>query len=252
MIFVSAFHAEAQEVVVTQKKKKSNSGAIVAVAGIGVVGAIAAACIFGNSNNTTTRSQTSSLRNINNFALNNPPAAAQPTVRDVAVTAPAPIVSGALAGALTITPRVEMSCLRSPQQKSAFEVTALKEQLMRAAGFCNMQDRLRSFSFRFSAQFNQARQGVASHFRNRTREDRYMTDLAGHQSLANNSYMVSQSSPAARAQVPPVADAQGLRVHCAVQDALYRQVESLRNPQDIVQLAAAHQQPLVSPCGTTR
>ena len=235
-LVIGALQVDAQEVV-TQKKKKNNSGTIAAVAGIGIVGTIAAVCLFNNTNNTTTRSQSSSLRNINNFTLNNPPAAATPP-RVVAAASPA---APAAAGALTISTRVEMTCLRSSQQKSAFEVTALKEQLMRGATLCGMQDRLRSFSFRFTNEFNQARQGVASYFRNRTREDRYMTDLAGHQSLVNNSFVNGNGGNGA-----------GQRAHCAIQDALYRQVEGLRNPQEIIQLAATHQQPLVSPCGATR
>ncbi|MFN8945528.1 MAG: hypothetical protein ACK5WZ_13005 [Pseudobdellovibrionaceae bacterium] len=210
--------------------KSKTTKKVALVAGVGIAGAIAAICLFPGSTTNSTRSQTSNLRAISSFA------AAQPTVAAPAALRSEPIGSAAAQSRVQIESQrpVDLSCLRD-EQKNAFRVVALREQLTRAASTCQLHNQFNSVVPRLNSQFRESRRMMTAYFRNQTREDAYLTDVAGEQAL-----IIARSHN------------QGNQQFCRNQQNLFAQVAALPSAQALVQFAAANPQPMVSPCTRSR
>ncbi len=97
------------------------------------------------------------------------------------------VLAFALAGAMLASTASAAVCTR-PAEKSAFDITGLKSELMVTALACNEQDRYNSFISRYRADLMREDRALDSYFgrsygnRARSEHDNYITNLANVQS----------------------------------------------------------------------
>jgi hypothetical protein len=100
------------------------------------------------------------------------------------------LFSGFLAAGLLTTQMAAADPCARPVEKSAFDVAALKSQLMVTALACNAQDKYNTFIAKYRADLMKAEKGLNSYFgrafgrRARQQHDEYITSLANAQSEA--------------------------------------------------------------------
>lgn len=117
-------------------------------------------------------------------------------------------------------------CLQ-PAERVAFDVGALKSQLMVIALTCNAHERYNAFVLRYRPQLVAEERVQTRYFGRaggRRAQDDYITNLANHQSQ------------------------QGIRrgtLFCQEQTPLFDRVMAIRNVQDLGQFASGNQQPTI-------